>query len=205
MKLKIAGNDYRFSFPPNFNLAPSQRAGVILPRAGELVGESLRWGFLAPWAKDAKFAPINARSETVFTNAVFRGAIGARRCLVPASGWYEWQTVAGKKQPWRTVRLTDKPIFLAGIYSHAEPPDLGPVDTFALLTRDAAPEVAHIHDRMPVIVPEADAGDWLDSESSRFRSILEKPLIAGFESYRVDARMNSPKFNGPECLRPLPA
>jgi putative SOS response-associated peptidase YedK len=199
----IGDRQFRFAFSGNFNLAPSQRAGVIIPRDTELVPEAYVWGFIPHFQKTKpKFKPINARSEGVMKNGIFRGAVGGRRCLVPATGWYEWKTEHGHKFPWRTVRRDQQPIFFAGFYAHAEP-DGVPVDTFAILTRDASPEVAHIHDRMPVIVPDKDLGRWLDPKSDSFRTILEKPLLTGFESYPVTPAMNSPKFNSPECLKPL--
>ncbi|MES3030923.1 MAG: SOS response-associated peptidase [Patescibacteria group bacterium] len=204
MRVAIHGERFAFQFQKNFNLAPSQRAGVIFPRGEEIVGEGFRWGFIPHWAKEnPKVKPINARVEGITTSPLFRGAIGGRRCLVPASGWYEWKTENGGKQPYRIIRQKEKPIYFAGIYAHAEPGGEA-TDTFAIVTREASSELTFVHNRMPVVVPDDLLGEWLDTKSDRFRSILEKPLLTGFEFYPVDRRMNTPAFNGPECLRPLP-
>lgn len=182
-----------------YNVAPSQVMPVLTPDGYiEAV-----WGFLPKWAKEDSRKPINARGETVAEKPYFRGAFRHTRCLVPADGWYEWQQSGGAKVPHFIHLPDDSPFFFAGLYNPAagerEP-------NYTILTTDASPDLAAIHNRMPLALESEDAEVWLDTGAPR--SALEKvigPAGRGrFEAYPVSTYVNRPANEGPECVAPAP-
>ncbi|MEL6374200.1 MAG: SOS response-associated peptidase [Pseudomonadota bacterium] len=153
------------AFPPRANIAPTQPIGIIrltpkLERSFELV----RWGLIPPWVKDPKAFTtlINARSETAFEKPSFRAAMKYRRCLIPTDGFYEWTGPKGAKQPHLITRQTNAPFAFAGIFEQWMGADGSEMDSAAILTTAANPAVEAIHDRMPVLLHEADFETWLD-------------------------------------------
>lgn len=194
---------HRFPLQPRFNIAPSQPCDVIL--AGKHGPEAARfqWGLIPSWSKDNKRPHINARSETVFTLAPFRGPIKHHRCLVPASGWYEWQTRPDGKQPFNLHRADDREMFFAGIWDLWETPTSGPLPTFAILTRPAAPEVKHVHDRMPVILDPDDLAAWLEGSEAAVHAALDHALNTGFATDAVTREVNSARTDSPDFLKPV--
>src|ERR1700676_4923775 len=146
---------------PRYNIAPTQPVAVVraADQARELV--RLRWGLIPSWSKDAKMAQINARSEPAAGKPMFRTAFRKRRCLIPASGFYEWKATGGKKKQPFCIRLADdKPFAFAGLWDRWEGPD-GPVESCCILTTDANELVRPIHDRMPVILDPRYFDQWL--------------------------------------------
>ena len=124
------------------------------------------WGF--PSLAAGRRPHINARSETAATARTFSASMASRRCLVPASGYYEWKTLTGKKKEKYEFRLAGRtPIYMAGIYSG----DAGG-GRFAILTREAAPALAEIHDRMPVLFTKESASVWLGGSPDAIREAL---------------------------------
>lgn len=157
-------------FAPNLDVRPTELNPIVrLNRARDANECALaRWGLVPSWAKDLTFGNrcINARAETLATASAFRGAYEGRRCLVPASAFYEWSGPKGHRVKWRIV-LKDEPLFaLAGLWEwwKERVPDAAPVHTYTIVTTDANTALAHIHDRMPVIVAPKDYARWLDSK-----------------------------------------
>ena len=156
---------------------------------------------------DRRLAPINAKAETAATSRMFQGALKRARCLVPATGFYEWKAVPGqkRKQPWY-LRLRGGGLFgFAGLYTPAGPQGDQPA-TCAIITTTANPLVALIHGRMPVILaPEAE-GLWLDEgldDPARLLPVL-RPLAASLmEAWPVSTRVSSPASEGPALAEPL--
>jgi len=150
--------------PASGNVAPTQTVAAV--RAGrhgrELVG--LRWGLIPSWAGDAKsaFKLINARAETVAEKPAFRGAFKARRCLIPADGFYEWQTLGKVKQPYLFRLRSGQPFAFAGLWERWQPPAAPAVESCTLITTAANDVVRPYHDRMPVMLAPADWSAWLD-------------------------------------------
>ncbi len=189
-----------------YNIAPSQE--ILAIRADATGGREwaeLRWGLIPPWTKDPKaFRPfINARSETAASKPSFRRAFAKRRCLVPASGFYEWQGKRGDKKPF-LFRRADVSLFaIAGIFENWRGEGGEIVESVALLTTAANVSVRPIHDRMPVILSADQWPVWLDPEI-REAGPLEDFLVPGPESdlevTAVSARVNNPRFDAPECL-----
>lgn len=152
---------------PHYNVAPLQFVPVIRQRpTGERVVQLLRWGLIPSWAKDASIAGklINARGETVGEKPSFRSAFKSRRCIIPASGFFEWQTRLGGKQPF-FIQPAQAPVFgIAGLWERWSQPDGSPLDTFTIITTAANEAMHAIHDRMPVILQPADFATWLSRE-----------------------------------------
>jgi putative SOS response-associated peptidase YedK len=167
----------------------------------------LRWGLIAPWAKDTKVAPINARAETAADKPTFRHAFRKKRCLIPADGFYEWVAQAGekRKQPFCFRPWDERPWAFAGLWERWEGPE-GPVESCAILTTEANDLVRPVHDRMPVIVPEQHWASWLDPQAQDAGEVV--PLLRPYpadamRAYPVGSLVNSPRNNGPECLAPM--
>ena len=185
---------------PNFNVAPTQQAPVVLdgPRRFEV----MRWGLIPFWAKDVRIGrrTINARAETVAEKPAFRAAFRSRRCLVPADGFYEWTGPRGRRQPLNIHRADGQPMALAGLWeAHNE---LGP--TFTIITTGPNAFMASLHNRMPVILEPCDWVAWLSAEDEdpAWRAALLRP--AGDDvltSYCANPAVNSVANNGPELLQ----
>lgn len=135
----------------------------------------MRWGLLPFWRggkplKDTekgkgdgfKLTTFNARTETVASAATFRGAFARRRCLIPASAWYEWTGPVGGKTRHRFARADGQALWFAGIWDHCETPDAGPITSFTILTTPSEGWLTQFHTRAPVIVEPADWAGWLD-------------------------------------------
>jgi putative SOS response-associated peptidase YedK len=199
---------YTFRVPVNepvarrFNIAPTQLAPVIrIGEGGAREAALLRWGLVPFWAKDlsAGTKMINARSEGIEAKPAFRDALRQRRCLVPATGFYEWKGVPGRKQPY-AITLPDRPVFaFAGLWDRWRPEGGDAVETFTIVTTDASPSVAQIHDRMPVILPAEGEERWLSGEPVDARALL-KPYDGPMKLRAVSALVSSPKNDVPECL-----
>jgi putative SOS response-associated peptidase YedK len=194
--------------PMRYNIAPSQLVeAVIRERETGARGMRLfRWGLLPFWARDVKMAAklINARCETAAEKPAFKAAMKYRRCLIPATGFYEWMTGAGGKTPYY-FHLGDEDVFsLAGLWEHHESP-LGEVRmTCAILTRQANAVVAPIHERMPVIVSPEGYDDWLNphqSDPRELESFFRQPGPALF-CREVGKNVNNPGMDDPSLIEP---
>lgn len=170
--------------PPGIelNIAPTALAWVLRPDAeGALHAARLRWGLVPAWSEVAstKFSAFNARVESVAEKPVFRGAFRARRCLVPASGWYEWREEAGRKIPYLFEPAAGGALLFAGLWERWQRGDEA-VESFTILTTEARGQVAEVHDRMPVLVAHGDARQWLDLsllEAEAFALSLQTPVL----------------------------
>jgi putative SOS response-associated peptidase YedK len=198
------------SLSPRYNIAPSQAvAAVRIPPSGgarEVV--LLRWGLIPSWAKDPSLGDrmINARAETAAGKPAFRSAIRRRRCLVPASGFYEWKRTNGRKQPYYIRRPDGKPFAFAGLWESWEGPGQAAVESCAILTTSANELLLPIHDRMPVIVSPADYDLWLSPEvrdpaelARLFRPCPPEEMTA----FPVGTAVNNPKTDSPQLIEPL--
>lgn len=130
----------------------------------------LHWGLIPFWAKDRKigYRTLNARSETAHKTPAFRAAFRSRRCLIPASGYYEWDKRGGTEQPYYIQRTDGKPITIAGLWERWEDKEVGElVESCTILTTGASEPVAKLHDRMPVILVSEDFDLWLSTEEQK--------------------------------------
>jgi putative SOS response-associated peptidase YedK len=193
---------------PRYNIAPTQP--VLAVRTGsagkpELV--PLRWGLVPAWADDQ--APgsglINARAETAAEKPTFRSAFRKRRCLVLADGFYEWQKVDGRKQPYYFRLREGGPFAFAGLWERWEKGE-APLESCTLLTTEANAVLRPVHDRMLVILPPAAFGPWLDTSLQAvpdLKALLRPYPAEGMTGYPVSTRVNNPRNDSPLCVAPL--
>ena len=194
-------------FAPRYNVAPSLVVPVVhQDGSGRRHAVAARWGLLPSWAKDSRGMPrpINAKAETAALKPMFRHAFRKARVLVPADGFFEWKSVAGKKQPY-LIRMRDGlPFGMAGLLEHWQGPE-GEILSFAVLTTQANHLMAEIHDRMPVIIRPEDYAPWLDpartdvEELQRMMGPYPERLM---EAYAVSRRVNNPRNDGADLLAP---
>ena len=206
------GNRFRVFDPmmgarSRFNVAPSSEMPVIVRSDGNHVS-LMRWGLIPSWTKDIRVVKplINARGETLRERPMFRNLLENHRCLVPASGFYEWKKEETKKVP-HYIHLTDEPLFaFAGLYDEWHNPAGVMVSTYTIVTCNANPLVAPLHDRMPVILSREDEERWLDPcpiPPDDLKRILV-PFPAGcMEAYPVSDRVNSPSADDELLIQPL--
>ena len=195
---------------PSFNVAPQSLQPVVRldSETGKRELAIMRWGLIPFFAKDAKIAysTINARAETVATSPVFREPMKRRRCLVPATGFYEWQALDKKsKQPW-AIELADGNLFaFAGLWDRWKDKATGqPLETYTIITTDPNELLEPIHNRMPVILSPQDYSRWLDpGEPSQLPIDLLRPYPAEeMRAWKVSAAVGNVRNNGPELRLP---
>ena len=193
------------NYPARVNIAPTQ--GVLTVRFNPATHERsldvLRWGLIPHWASNLAFGNrcINARAETVQRAPAFRDAFKGRRCIIPASGFYEWKKVGNAKQPFAIVP-TDEPLFaFAGLWENWRDKTGGEsaewVRTCTIITGEPNELVRPIHDRMPVILDRAAWGKWLGDEPAEreeLQALLMQPFSAArMRAYPISKRVNSPR------------
>jgi putative SOS response-associated peptidase YedK len=167
------------AFGARYNMAPSQSLPVLRLVEGAARIEPMRWGLLPHWAKDTKagYSTINARIEGVTEKPAFRDAWKrGQRCLVPATGWYEWRELAPKRKQPYFFHSADglNPLMFAGLWSRWRNPDDGmPIDSYAILTGHALGVVAQVHDRQPHVLPPEAWQAWLEAPVAQALEMLE--------------------------------
>ena len=202
------GLDAAPPFEPRYNVCPGTEVLVVhAGNGGARVAAQHRWGLVPHWAKapsiGAKLA--NARGESLDEKPAFRDAFRQGRCLVPASGYFEWQSAGRARQPWY-LQPRDAPLFaLAGLRAVWQGRQ-GTLHTVSLITTTPNRLTGRIHDRMPLILAPADQAAWLDPASADFASL--KNLIRPYPAERmtahaVDARVGDPRNDDPGLVRPL--
>ena len=199
------GDTPELDLTPHYNGAPGQDFLAVRDQGGQRVLEALRWGYIPGWAANKPGAKrlINARSETVHQKPSFRAAFRERRCVIPVNGWFEWRTENGEKQPY-WIRPEGVDVFsLAGIWESGGTSP-GAVDTFVILTMDAAPAIADIHHRQPLILGDDATAEWLRPRAAPVDVITraEKNCGSMYERWPVSALVNSPRNDSPEVLVP---
>ena len=196
-----------FAILPTVNAAPSKELPVVVEDDnGERVLRPMRWGLLPRWRKPGQansVAPINARAETLLDKPMFRPLVGRKRCLVPASGFYEWQRIDGRKQPF-FIHLHDHALFgFAGLYD--EVPEDG-IASFTIITTPPNVLVAPLHDRMPAILrPEVD-DEWLSRDAANphaVQALLQPYPAEEMVAHPVGLAVNNVRNDGPELIAPL--
>jgi putative SOS response-associated peptidase YedK len=195
------------AFRRRYNVAPGDDVLAVTPdREGAPRGELLRWGLVPYWAKDPKtlgLKLINARSETMLTNGAFRDA---RRCLVVADGFYEWEARPGEtKQPWWVTRPDGEAFAFAGLWSTWRPADgVEPLRSVAIVTTAASDQLAHIHDRMPVMLPREAETAWLDHDTQPQALLDLCVALRETRTVAVGSAVNDARHDEPNCLERAP-
>jgi putative SOS response-associated peptidase YedK len=195
-----------FIMRPRYNIAPSQMIPVITTLGKQI--EFCRWGFVPYWAKDevmAKTGHINARSETLAEKPTFKDAFKNHRCLIPASGYFEWRLIAGKKQPYY-ISIKETTLFsFAGIWSTWQAPNGESQTTCAIITAPATGVLQKVHDRMPILIHAEYYEKWLSSKTplSEIKDLLSQQKSPEFMIHPVSKSMGDPKIEGMSCIRAL--
>lgn len=195
---------------PRYNIVPAEevaavgRASADRPRSLA----RLRWGLIPFWVDDPEdFEPtlINARAETVADKPSFREPFRRRRCVIPASGFFEWQETSEGKQPYFVRPGGEHPFGFAGLWDRWEGEDLA-VNSCAIITTEADGELEEIHERMPVILSPGDYDTWLDPGERnvrQLRNLMGAYPLEDVRVHRVRRRVNDPTHDDPDCVRPL--
>jgi len=194
------------ALPPRYNVAPTQLVPVIRQGAdGQRHLDLLRWGLVPTWAKEVGAGLINARAETVAQKPSFRQAFRQRRCIIPASGFYEWQKVDKGKVPYYVHMADGSPMPFAGIWEAWRSPTGEVLESCAILTTGANATVAPIHDRMPVILNPAAFALWLDPavhSAEQLAPLLDPCPPEQVAMFPVSTLVNRPTNDSPACITP---
>ena len=193
-----------------YNIAPTQDVPVLREREpGQREGALLRWGLVPSWAADPAIGQrmINARAETLAEKPSFRSAFRRRRCVVLASGWYEWQKTPAGKQPFFLRRRDGEPLGFAGLWEQWVDRGSGEaIQSCTIVTTAAPPALAAIHDRMPALLGREALAGWLDPRIGDAARL--GPLLGSAEAGSIDARpvsraVNDARNEGPRLVEPI--
>jgi putative SOS response-associated peptidase YedK len=194
---------------PRYNIAPTQPIPVVRENLDNHQCELtlMHWGLIPSWSKDPNIGArlINARSETVAEKPSFRNAFRRRRCLIPATGFYEWQKLTKGKQPFNCCRDDSSLFALAGLWETWQGPNGEEIESCTILTKAADELMQPIHDRMPVVVPPAEYQSWLDAQTNpvHLNALIKAATLQGMVLYPVSAKVNRAQYDAPDCLEPL--
>lgn len=196
----IAGG---LAFQARYNIAPSQLIPAIYRPNTDLEMMQLRWGLIPFWAKDASIGNrlINARVETIEEKPAFRQSFRTRRCIVPASGFYEWQD--GTRNPYYfQAKNAEEPLAIAGIWDTWQASDHS-IRSVALLTTTAGETVRPVHSRMPLLLRQKDLQAWLsqDTDAAQLTFLLSGAAGSALVARPVSRAVNNPTHDSPDCLQ----
>lgn len=195
-------------FGPNYNVAPSHNMPVVGEnRNGERTIRPFRWGLIPFWAKkeNVSYSMINARGESLDSKKSYKKSFRQYRCLVPASGFYEWKGEKGNKTPYY-IHPTHEPMFaFAGLYNVWESPKGEQVPSYTIVTAKANRKMSELHDRMPAMLLKEEWNEWLDPDNhdtSGLKELLKPFPDDAIDFYQVGKGVNSVRNNSPELLEP---
>jgi putative SOS response-associated peptidase YedK len=214
-QFEVSGTAPQKSLPLNWNIAPTNPIYIIRGTSPDLA--TVSWGLIAPWlknvqeAKNSQSRAINARSESIFEKPTFRDAFRTTRCLIPATGYYEWATALGKyrpKQPFYICAKDDKQLSIAGIWSSWVAPNGEVMETASIITQEAQGELEAIHSRMPVFMPVDRWKQWLDPKENNVEHLKSLMMVKNPDSLvtarPVSSAVNSVANNGKELTQETP-
>lgn len=197
------------TFPARYNIAPTQQIAIIREDVNHRNRlDFVHWGLIPSWAKDKSVGNhmINARAETVHEKPAFRHAIRCRRCLIPASAFYEWRKESGIKIP-LYIRLKDgSPMVFAGVWETWKSPEGENLESCTILTTTANKLIEPIHDRMPVILHPQEYGHWLDREMTdptKLQRLYQPYPAETMEAIEVSTAVNNPRNDSPDLVLPI--
>ena len=189
---------------PNYNVCPTNQIHVVTSDEGQRRLQSMRWGFLPHWYKSPTDGPllINARAETIAEKPAFRAAARARRCLIPASGFYEWSKDAeGNRLPWYIRSSGEDILAFAGVWQSWDKGD-AQISSCAIVTTNANASISVIHHRMPVVLATKDWPLWLGEAGHGAATLMKPAPDAALSFWRVDRAVNSNRASGPQLIEP---
>lgn len=190
--------------PPRYNIAPTQDVAFLAEHDGNRVVKDGSWWLIPFWAKERpKYPTFNARSETAHEKSSFRESLKSRRCLIPASAYYEWTRADdGGKDP-HYIHLPDRePFCFAGLWAHNTALD---ITSCTILTAAAAPQIEHLHHRMPIILRESAFAPWLSEHTSpdQVQELYTQNRGSELQNYRVGRAVNKNTAKGAELAQPI--
>ena len=187
---------------PRYNIAPMQTSPIVVAEENGRALHMARWGMVPSWSRDLSpgAGMVNAPAETLQEKPPYRKAFDAQRCLVPANGFYEWQTRGAKKQPYKIAVRQGTLIAFAGLWERWTPEGGEPVMTFTIVTTRASKLVSEVHDRMPVIIAPPDHQRWLTAPALTAKKLLV-PFAAGLTIGAVSDRVNNIKNDDVSLLQ----
>lgn len=193
-----------------FNIAPSQPVLAVRahPHTGRMETVHLRWGLVPPWADDVNigYKLINARGETLAEKNAFKHAFRRRRCVLPADGFYEWLATPEGKQPYYITLEDGQPFGLAGLWEHWQDPHGNELESCTIITTRPNRLVSKLHDRMPVILPEAALRQWVDpgfEDVAALEPMLEPYPAEQMRMHPVSKRVNRVAEDSPRLVEPI--
>lgn len=189
---------------PRYNIAPSQQILIVRSEHLDKKLTAMRWGLIPHWAKDEKigYKMINARIETVAEKPSFRDAFKKRKCLIPATGFYEWKHQGSRKQPY-FIKMKNGVLFsMAGIWESWKSPEGKEIESCSIITTKANTIVGKIHDRMPVIIKKESYGLYLDGDINPL-DYLEPYSPYKMIAYPVSSMVNNVKNEGEGCIKKI--
>lgn len=213
----LTSDDQSPTLPLNWNIAPTNEIYIVKDEAeGPRRLATASWGMIAPWQKSVAEArasqshAINARSESIHEKPTFRDAFRTSRCLIPATGYYEWATSLGQyppKQPFYITSISGKPLSIAGIWSSWRTPSGEIIESASIITREAVGELATIHSRMPVFMERNRWDDWLARDNRDIPTLMalmkrDNPA-SGLQTRPVSSRVNVVANNGAELIEAI--
>lgn len=192
---------------PNYNVCPTDNVGVVVASGGARALRSMRWGFIPHWYKKPGGGPllINARAETIAEKPAFKAAVRERRCLIPATGFYEWtKSEDDTRLPWYFSVPTGDPLVFAGIWQVWERE--GEILTAcAMVTTGASDWMAQTHHREPVVVAQDDWATWLGEADAKAAPLMQASAEGTYQRWRVARDVNSNRASGEALITPLAA
>jgi len=200
----LSGRDYE-PFPPRYNIAPTQPIAIVRQVHHTRRFALVRWGLVPAFVEDPKHFSllINARTEGILDKPSFRNAMRYRRCLVPASGFYEWRRQGKSKQPFWVRPRRGGAIAFAGLWETWSDRDGGEIDSACIVTTSANAVVAPIHGRMPVVIAPEDFERWLTAEAEDANQLLRPAPDDLFEAIPVSDRVNKADADDPGLILPV--
>ncbi len=191
------------SLTPRYNIAPTQAAPIVIADGKGRALHLARWGLVPSYSRDLSLGSsmINALAETLEERAPYSKLFQSQRCLVPANGFYEWQSRGAKKQPYKIALRNGGLIAFAGLWEKWTPESGEPVETFTIITTAASKLVSQVHDRMPVIIAPADYQLWLTASPGTAKKLLP-PYTSGLTITPIGERVNSIQNDDVELLLP---
>jgi putative SOS response-associated peptidase YedK len=187
---------------PSYNHAPTQNGWALIEQAGKIIANELRWGLIPAWANDTQkgFATFNARIETIASKPTFKNAWQKRRCLIPASGYYEWKQEGNSKLPYYISAAKSPVLMFAGIWEHNATLD---ITSYSIVTRPALNAIAHLHDRSPVILTASLMREWINAPAAMAMDIALTDHAVSLQWHAVNAAVGNVRNNEAGLILPI--